>query len=461
MFEASVYTQRRQTLKSQIKSGIVVLPGNHESPMNYTDNCYPFVQDSTFRYYFGLNLPGLAAILDLDAGSEILFGEEPTMATTVWTGPQPAMAEQAAKAGLRETGPISQFRETIKKAAQAGRQVHFAPQYRADNAILLAELLGKSPTKLNEAASEELIKAIVTQRSVKSAAELAQIEEALDICYDMHTYAMQHTSPGLVERQIAGAMEGISMTRGGMLAYPVIFTVNGQTLHNHYYGNTMQAGQIVVNDSGASNAMGYAGDITRTIPVSGQFDARQKEIYNLVLQALTSSIEQVKPQAKFRDVHLHASKIIASGLHDLGIMRGSVEEAVAAGAHALFFPHGLGHMMGLDVHDMENLGEDYVGYDDETQRSSQFGLAALRLGRRVQPGFVFTVEPGIYFIPELIDQWQAEKKHAEFINYTKVNEYRNFGGIRIEENVVVTNNAGRVLGKAIPRTVDEVQTMCG
>ncbi|MFQ5649733.1 MAG: aminopeptidase P family protein [bacterium] len=459
MFEAAVYVERRKKLVHEIQSGLLVFLGNQDSPMNYADNCYRFTQDSCFLYYWGLNTPGLAAIIDVDAGKETLFGPELTVDDIVWSGPQATLAEKSARVGVAEAHPCPDLAEVIRGAAQEGRGIHFLPQYRSDNMILLADLLSMAPAGLNNAASVDFIKAVVRQRSVKSELEIAQIETALEITCEMHTYAMKHARPGVVEREIAGVMEGMAYARAGALAYPIIFSVNGHTLHNHNHDNVMQAGQIAVNDCGASSAMGYAGDITRTIPISGKFTTEQKEIYQIVLEALDSSIPTVRPNVKFRDVHLHASKVLAEGLHALGLMQGDVDEAVAAGAHALFFPHGLGHMLGLDVHDMENLGEDYVGYDDETKRSDQFGLAYLRLGRRVQQGFVLTVEPGIYFIPELIDLWQADKKHAKFINYDRVQAYRTFGGIRIEENLVVTSTGQRILGKPVPKTVQEVEDM--
>lgn len=459
MFEAAVYVERRKKLVHEIQSGLLVFLGNQDSPMNYADNCYRFTQDSCFLYYWGLNTPGLAAIIDVDAGKETLFGPELTVDDIVWSGPQATLAEKSARVGVAEAHPCPDLAEVIRGAAQEGRGIHFLPQYRSDNMILLADLLSMAPAGLNNAASVDFIKAVVRQRSVKSELEIAQIETALEITCEIHTYAMKHARPGVVEREIAGVMEGMAYARAGALAYPIIFSVNGHTLHNHNHDNVMQAGQIAVNDCGASSAMGYAGDITRTIPISGKFTTEQKEIYQIVLEALDSSIPTVRPNVKFRDVHLHASKVLAEGLHALGLMQGDVDEAVAAGAHALFFPHGLGHMLGLDVHDMENLGEDYVGYDDETKRSDQFGLAYLRLGRRVQQGFVLTVEPGIYFIPELIDLWQADKKHAKFINYDRVQAYRTFGGIRIEENLVVTSTGQRILGKPVPKTVQEVEDM--
>lgn len=460
MFDTQIYVQRREHLKQQLSSGLLLFPGNNESPMNYPDNAYRFRQDSSFLYYFGLDFPGLAAVIDLDTGSETIFGDDLTVDEVVWMGPQPTMSERCAKVGVQDVLPASKFADVVQEAAAKSLEVHFLLQYRGDTIILVADILGLAPKTLNGSASQTFIRAVVAQRSVKAPEEVTEIEIALDITRDMHVYAMKKTRPGVVEQEIAGALEGIALTRGNGVSYPVIFSVHGETLHNHYHGNLMREGDIVLNDSGASSPLHYAGDITRTIPVSGKFTQQQKEIYEIVLDAMETSIAQSKPGVKFRDVHLHAGKVICNGLKSLGLMQGDTEAAVAAGAHALFFPHGLGHMIGLDVHDMEVLGEDIVGYDEQTQRSQQFGLGYLRLAKELQPGFELTVEPGIYFIPELIDMWQGENKHGEFIDYEGVQKYRGFGGIRIEENVLVTDRGQRILGKAIPKTIADVEALC-
>jgi Xaa-Pro aminopeptidase len=282
----------------------------------------------------------------------------------------------------------------------------------------------------------------------------------VDISYEMHTTAMKMARPGIVESDISGAIEGIALQRGSGVAFPVILSVNGQILHNHAHGNIMQEGDLLVNDSGAQTNMNYAGDITRTIPVSGKFTSMQRDIYEIVLKAQVDSIEVIKPGSSYRDIHLLAAETIATGLKELGLMKGNIQDAVAQGAHALFFPHGLGHMMGLDVHDMENFGEQYVGYDESVQRSQQFGLAYLRLAKSLKPGYVLTVEPGIYFIPDLINQWKNSNKFENYIEYTKITEYLSFGGIRIEDDVLVTETGNRILGKAIPKTVKDVESMC-
>ncbi|MBN2430418.1 MAG: aminopeptidase P family protein [Acidobacteria bacterium] len=459
MFDAATYASRRETLQQKISSGVALFPGNNESPMNYTANPYHYRQDSTFLYYFGLAMPGLAAVLDLDSGQAVLFGDDVEMEDIIWMGPQPTMAERARQVGVAEIRPSAELAAYIRQCLTTGRPVHFLPPYRAETALTLGRLLGIQPDHLKTYASVPLIQAVVAQRAVKTAEEIEQIEQALAVAYDMHTTAMRMAKPGVYEREIAGQAEGIALAGGGTVSFPIICTINGQTLHNHYHGNELREGRLLIMDAGAETEMGYAADITRTTPVGGKFNARQKEIYEIVLKAINTSIEAIKPGIKYRQVHLHAARIVAEGLKSVGLMMGDPAEAVAQGAHALFFPHGLGHMMGLDVHDMENLGENYVGYDADTTRSDQFGLAYLRLGRELEPGFVLTVEPGIYFIPALIDQWRKEGKCTQFIDYDKVETYKDFGGIRIEDDVLVTNTGQRVLGKPIPKSVADVEAM--
>lgn len=457
MFPADVYTRRRAELRKKMGQGLLLFMGNDESPMNYPANPYPFRQDSTFLYYFGLNDPGLVATIDLDSDEEILFGYDYTVDDIVWMGPQPSLQERAEQVGIEQAQPLEKLADRLQSALKRGQKVHLLPQYRAENVLKIRRLLGISPDFLDAYISLEFIRAVVAQRSVKAPEEITEIEKALDITYEVHLFAMHETRPGRYEREIAGAIEGIARAHGGRLSFPIIFSVHGETLHNHHHENLMKEGDMVVNDCGGETALGYAGDITRTLPVSGKFTERQKAVYEVVLRAQMAAIEAIQPGVKYRDVHLLAARVIADGLKELGLMKGDMAEAVAQGAHALFFPHGLGHMMGLDVHDMENLGEEYVGYDAETRRSDQFGLAYLRLAKALQPGYVLTVEPGIYFIPELIDQWKAAGKFREFIQYDKVEEYRDFGGIRIEDDVLVTEKGHRVLGKPIPKTVEEVE----
>ncbi len=460
MFNAEIYKKRRDSLKKKMKNGVLLFPGNDESPMNYPANPFHFRQDSTFLYYWGLDEPGLAAVIDLDNDTEILFGYDFTIDDIIWMGPQPSLNKRAGKAGVRKSFPSAELNEFLNDCLKKDRKVHYLPQYRSDNIVKIENLLGIHPRFVNNYVSEPFIKAVVAQRSIKSSEEITEIEKALEISWEMHTYAMKHTAPGKSEQEIAGAVEGIALRKGWGLAFPIIFSINGQTLHNHFHDNIMKKGQLAVNDSGAESLSHYASDLTRTIPVSGKFTDRQKAIYEIVLKAQLSAIDVMKPGKKFREVHLLACEVIAQGLMDLGIMKGNAKEAVKAGAHALFMPHGLGHMMGLDVHDMENLGEEYVGYDEKTRRSDQFGLAYLRMAKALEAGHVMTVEPGIYFIPELIDLWQSEKKHAAFIDYDKVKSFRDLGGIRIEDDVLVTKDGYRVLGKPVPKTVPDVEDAC-
>ena len=461
MFNPKIYSQRRKTLQKKVGSGLILIPGNYESPFNYTDNVYSFRQDSAFLYYWGIDLPGFAAILDVDENREVIYGNDFEMDDIVWMGPQPKVKDLAKQVGVKHTGTLSDLSIAISSAIQNGRNIHYLPQYRYKNISWLSELIGINHNALNNFTSRKLTKAVIEQRSIKSKEEIEEIEYALDISYEMQTYAMRFTRPDIYERDIAGAIEGIALSLGKGLSFSSIFSIHGETLHNHSYDNLMKKGQLVVNDSGAESLLHYASDITRTFPVDGKFTSKQKEIYEIVLKAQMDSIKAIKPGKKYKDIHLHAAKVIAGGLKRVGIMKGDINQAVKEGAHALFFPHGLGHMMGLDVHDLEGLGENLVGYNKKIERSDQFGLAYLRLAKELEPGFVLTVEPGIYFIPQLIDMWKAENKFSQFINYNKLEEYRNFGGIRIEDDVLVEKAGHRVLGKKeIPKQVDDVEEIC-
>jgi len=460
MFKADTYIQRRKKLKEKIKSGVLFFLGNEESPMNYPSNPFGFRQDSTFLYYWGLDFPGLAAIIDVDQEEEVIFGCDYTVDDIIWMGPQKTMIEKARQIGVKQTQPPESLEGKIKEALQKNRVIHFLSQYRPENIIHISKLTGIPNALVNESASTELVKAVVAQRSIKSNEEVEQIEAALDISYEMNKVAMKLSKPGIYEREVYGAIEGLVLSAGSHVSFPVIFSIHGETLHGHSHENLMKEGDILVLDSGAESPLHYASDITRTFPVSGKFTGIQKDVYNIVLSAQEKAIEMMAPKVPYKEVHIQVARIIADGMRQLGFMKGNTEDAVFAGAHALFFPHGLGHMMGLDVHDMENMGEDYVGYDEETERSDQFGLAYLRLARKLQPGFVVTVEPGIYFIPELIDQWKAENKHTDFIDYEKIDANKGFGGIRIEDDVLVTEDGHRVLGKSIAKTVEEVEAWC-
>lgn len=460
MFNPQTYQSRRHALLNEIKSGILLFPGNTEAAFNYPANTYHFRQDSAFNYFFGLNHPDLAGVIDIEEDQEIIFGNDVDMDDIIWMGPQPSMKERAELVGVHNTKPLANLSAYIKAAINSGRKVHFLPPYRGETKIQLSELTGIGIGNLKKEASIELIKAVVKLRSIKSTEEIEIISKMVDVAGIMHTTAMKMAHPGIIEQEIAGTIEGIALAKAGPVSFPVILSINGQTLHNHYHGNTLTEGRMLVVDAGCeSEEYLLASDITRTVPVGGKFNQRQKEIYEIVLNANMRAIEAIKPGIPYRQVHMLAATTIAEGLKAVGLMKGDVNEAVAQGAHAMFFPHGLGHMLGMDVHDLEGVGENYVGYNDEIQRSDQFGTAFLRLGRKLQQGFVLTVEPGIYFIPALIDQWKAEGKFMDFINYDIAESYKDFGGIRIEDDVLVTDTGVRVLGKPIPKTVNEIETL--
>ena len=458
MFETSVYKNRRARLKEKVKSGLVLILGNGEAPANYTDNTYKFRQDSSFLYFFGLNQPGFAGVIDIDSGDEYIFGNDVDMDDIIWMGPQPSVKDMAARAGVAKTAPFARLADCMKTAISQGRRIHFLPPYRFRNMLLLEELLGIRPALVKNYASLELIKAVVDLRSVKEPCEIEEITKACNIGYEMHTAAMRNCKPGVKEQYIAGLIEGIAASYGSMVSFPVILSQNGETLHNHDHSQILQEGRMMLTDAGAEEVSHYCSDFTRTVPVGGKFLTRQKEVYNIVLAANNKAIEIAKPGVTYQYVHLEVCKVLAQGLKDLGLMKGDVNEAVAAGAHALFMPHGLGHMMGLDVHDMEDLGQIYVGYDDETRPIDQFGTSSLRMGRRLQEGFVITDEPGCYFIPALIDQWRAQGIHKEFLNYDKIETFKDFGGIRLEDDILIIPGGSRFLGdKRTPITVEEVE----
>ena len=457
MFPKEVYWQRRKQLRELLGEGLILIAGNEESAMNYRANTYHYRQDSSFLYFFGINKPGFYGICDTETGEDTLVGDDFEIDDIIWMGEQPLVSELASQVGIEATATKAGLESILKSAISSGRKIHILPPYRGDHLITLSKLFGTSCDGVQEYVSEALIAAVVKLRAVKDSYEIAEMERAVDVAGIMHTTAMRMAFPGNFERELAGAVEGIALSHGGPVSFPVILSMDGQTLHNHYHGTELIEGRMVVCDAGAETEMCYSSDITRTFPVGGKFSEQQKDIYNIVLKANTETIKASLPGVTYREVHLQAARIIAGGLKDLGIMKGDVEEAVAAGAHALFFPHGLGHMLGLDVHDMEGLGENHVGYTDTLKRSDQFGLAYLRMGRELEPGFVITNEPGCYFIPALIKQWRSEKKFEQFINYSKVDSYLGFGGVRIEDDVLITDTGSRVLGTPIPKTVEEVE----
>ncbi len=460
MFSTNTYIERRNHLRKSLQSGLVLFLGNDESSINYPANPYHFRQDSNFLYYFGLDSPSLAGVIDVDNGDELIFGDDFTLDDIIWMGPQKTMNDRATEVGVRKTRPVTEIKPFINQAVANGRKVHVLPPYRGEHVLLLAELLVCRPQDVKQFISTELIRAVVKQREIKTAEEIAEIEEAHATTYQMQLTAMKQARPGIIEAELAGRLEGIALAQNGTVSFPIILSVHGEILHNHHHDNELRDGNLLVVDCGAESKLHYAADITRTIPVGGKFKGLQKDIYELVLEANEKAIEAMKPGITFKEIHLLSAGVIARGMKDLGFMKGEIEDIVETGAHALFFPHGLGHQMGMDVHDMEGLGEDYVGYDDKVSRSDQFGLAYLRMGKALKSGMVMTVEPGIYFIPALITQWKNDVRHTNFINYNVVEKHLDFGGIRIEDDILVTDKDSKLIGEVIPKTVDDVEKAC-
>lgn len=422
--------------------------------MNYEDNTYHFRQDSTFLYYFGINKPGLFAIMEIETGNDYIFGDDFTIDSIVWMGSQPTVKEMAQSVGVESTGSIADLSDKLYHYPRG--TVNYLPPYRSEHLIKLMRFLGISPAEAKAKASIPFITAVGEQRNIKSQEEIAEIDRAVSVTAEMHQAAMRYAKPGMNEAQIAAKVHEVALAAGGDISFPIIATINGQTLHNHYHGNTINEGQLFLLDAGYETPMGYAGDMSSTFPVGKTFTERQKEIYRITLAAHNGAIDMLKPGVHFRDVHLQVARTIFDGMKALGFTKGNTEDAVANGAHALFFPCGTGHLMGLDVHDMENLGEQYVGYCG-VPKSKQFGLKSLRLGRELKPGFVLTIEPGIYFIPELIDLWQQSGINKEYINFDRVNEYRDFGGIRNEEDILITDTGHRILGKPLAKSIEDVE----
>lgn len=450
MFKKETYIRRREALRKQIHGGIILFPGNSESPANYPNNTFHFRQDSTFLYFFGLNHPDYVGLLDLDAGEDLLFGEDYTLDDIIWMGPQPSLREQAARVGVEKTASVEQLQQRIDSALAQGRRIHILPPYRSETTLWLSRLLHITPEQTTDYVSETLAVAVVALREVKDAEEIVQIETACETAAKMHRLAMRMCRPGVVEQEIAGAMEAVALQYGSGVSFQSIVTQHGETLHNHNYQGVLESGKLLLVDAGAETMMNYCSDFTRTFPVNGRFTRKQKDIYDVVLAANERTFALAGPGSFYHEMHTAAVLVIAEGLKSLGLMQGNMEDAVQVGAQALFMPHGLGHQMGLDVHDMENIGERYVGYDTETLRSSTPGLSALRIGKRLKEGFVLTVEPGIYFIPALIAKWEGEGLGEGFIDFERVREYLDFGGIRIEDDMLITGDGNRLLGCTRP-----------
>lgn len=435
-FSSQTYIERRQTLASGIGSGKILLLGNNEASINFADNWYPFRQDSTFLYYGALNLPEMVLIVDADSGNTTLFADDLDIDMIIWTGPQPKMADLAAQVGIDSVLPMKELKSHLSGT------VHYLPPYRADQAQTLRSLLEISELS----PSLVLIDVIQKQRSIKSAEEVVQLEEACRLSKGMHAEIIKNIRPGVYEYELVAIASKYAIENNARWSFPPILTKNGQTLHNHYHGHLIGEDDIVLVDGGIEIASGYCGDVTRTTPANGTFSSERQEIYDLVHKMYKEAVLKSKPGTRYLDVHLHAARVLVDGLKDIGLMKGDTEEAVQAGAHAMFFQHGLGHLLGLDVHDMENFGEQYIGYTPTLQKSKQFGLKSLRLGKELEVGNVITIEPGIYFIPELIDKFQSENRFEEFINYDLLNQKRNLGGIRIEDDFLITSEGAQMLG---------------
>ena len=460
MFSKETYISRRQTLKELVGNGIIILFGNNESPCNYPANAYyPFRQDSTFLYYFGQQRDGLVGVIDIDNDKELLIGDDIDIDDIVWYGSVDSVSDMAAQVGVANTAPMAALRQICNDAVAANRAIHFLPPYRHDTMIHIMDLLGIHPSQQKTAASLPLINAVVKMRSVKTQEEIEELERACAVGYKMHTTAMRLTRPGITEKFVGGQVDGIAHSYGAQVSFATIFTQHGEIMHGNPSMAVLESGRLALCDAGAETMNHYCSDNTRTFPVNGRFTQRQLDIYRIVEECHDYVLEVAKPGVKYMDVHFAVCRLMAERLKELGLMRGDMDEAVRAGAHAMFLPHGLGHMMGMDVHDMEGLGQTYVGFDEETRPNlEQFGTNCLRMGRRLEEGFVVTDEPGIYFIPALIDDWRNSGHCAEFLNFDLLETYKDFGGIRIEDDVLITADGCRFLGKErIPYHPQEVE----
>jgi len=458
MFSKETYISRRKRLAENMQKGLILIMGNNEAPCNYTDNTYSFRQDSTFLYFFGIDQPGFCGTIDIESGEETIYGNDVDIDDIIWMGPQPRVTDQAAQVGVKKSAPFAKLETALKEAASKGRTIHFTPQYRHDNQIYLNQVLGIPFSEMQNAASVELIKAIAGLRLIKEPCEIEEIDKACNVGYAMHYTAMKVMKEGMVEQEVVAMMESVSAAHGPMVSFATILSQHGETLHNHCHSGILEKGKLLMVDAGCEISSHYCSDNTRTWPVGGKFTQKQADIYTIVSTANQYALDASRPGVTYRDIHLGSSKIIVKGLTNLGLIHGDVDEMVAAGVQGLFMPHGLGHNMGLDVHDMENLGENYVGYEDNQTRSTQMGLRSLRMARPLKPGHVITDEPGIYFIPALIEKWKKEGHNAQYINFDKLEDYYDFGGIRLEDDLLITETGARLLGsKRLPITVKDVE----
>lgn len=465
MFSKEVYARRRQTLVAKMadsaaegKRGIALFIGNTEAPAQYKDNCYKFRQDSTWLYFFGIDQPLYAAIIDLDNGNETIFANDVEIGDIIWMGPQPSVASVAASVGVKKSAPYTDLNAAVAKVLAEGRPVHFVKPSRYYNTMKIASLLGCGTDEVAGRFSLALTKAIISMRLVKEDCEIEAIDDACNLGYEMHTVARNSIVPGIIEQEIVGKMDGVTLSKGWGVSFPTILTQHGETLHNHLHDKIIESGKLMVIDAGAESNVHYASDFTRTYPTSGKFTAKQREIYQIVCDCNEFAFSMTRPGISYREVHLKTMHLMLEELRALDIVRGDVQDMVEAGIAGLFMPHGLGHNMGLDVHDMEDYGENYVGYDDDQSRPPQLGLGSLRMARKLVPGNVITDEPGIYFIPALIEKWKSEKTDQGFVNYSKLESYYDFGGIRLEDDVLVTADGARRLGKKrLPISPDDVE----
>ncbi|SDL67677.1 Xaa-Pro aminopeptidase [Segatella bryantii] len=449
MFNKQTYIERREELKKLVGSGVIILFGNNESPCNFPNNSYyPFRQDSSFLYYFGQKRDGLVGVIDIDNNIETLVGDDIEIEDIVWYGKVDSVHDMAEQVGVANTAPMKTLKTICNTAMAAKRKIHYLPPYRYDIKLQIFDLMGIHPNQQKEEASMNLIQAIVKMRSSKTTEEIEELERAAVIGYKMHTTAMRLTKPGVTEKFVGGQVDGVANSYGAMVSFPTIFSQHGEIMHGNPSMNILESGRLALCDAGAETINHYCSDNTRTFPVNGKFSQRQLEIYSIVESCHDLTLKLAKPGVKYWDVHFAVCKHMTDKLKELGLMKGDTEEAVAAGAHAMFLPHGLGHMMGMDVHDMENFDQINVGFDEETRPNlEQFGTNCLRMGRKLEEGFVVTDEPGIYFIPALIDEWKASGHCKEFINFDKLETYKDFGGIRIEDDVLITKDGCRFIGK--------------
>lgn len=457
MFNRDIYISRREKLKELVGNGLIIVVGNSESPMSYKDNAYNFIQDSTFLYYFGLNSPDLIGVIDIENGKDYIFGKEFTIDDIVWMGQQKTFKERAKEVGIDNFLEIEELEKLLKEAKDNRQVIHFTNQYRVENSLKLSNLLGIKLEDINKAFSEKLLAGIIEMRNIKADYEVVELEKATNVTREMHLTAMKNVKPGMKGYELVALLECAAKKHNATTSFHTICTTNGQILHNHFHGNEFKDGDIVLLDCGARLENGYCGDMTTVFPVSGEFTSRQKDLYSLLIEMFERAEECTKPGVTNKYVHLEVCKVLAEGMVKRGIMKGSVDEIVKAGAHALFFPHGLGHMIGLDVHDMENFGENRVGYDEKIERETQFGLKSLRMGKELKPGYVLTIEPGIYFIPELIEKWEKEGKFKEYIDYEEVKRYLDFGGMRYEGDFLITETGNRRLGDKMPKYYYEIE----